>query len=83
MAAILNYDPDIAFVGVRVLFIVEELVLPTPLIVFPVTPLAWLEKLGFLALNIPKLPPIGLKFWPHVEGTRRIDYKFFASGKFP
>ena len=40
----------------------EELVSPTPLLVFPVTPLARLEKLGFLALNTPKLPPIGLKF---------------------
>ena len=38
---------------------------------------------GFLALNIPKLPPIGTKFWPHVEGMRRVDCDFFASEKFP
>ena len=37
----------------------------------------------FLALKVTKRPPIGLKFWPHVEGKRRVDCEFFASGKFP
>jgi len=37
----------------------------------------------FLVLKVTKRPPIGLKFWPQVEGKRHIDCDFFASGKFP
>jgi len=38
---------------------------------------------SFLALNVALVSPIGLKFWPQVEGMRRTDCDFFASEKFP
>ena len=46
----------------------EELVLPTPFLVFLVTPLARLEKHGFFDFKLGKVERRGLNFGPLIEG---------------